>query len=243
MKKLLIFLTFVFMVLTACDEGRIYEKTITVERGGRVVKLNGTFSGIKNWTDDYSVVVAGFSDDSEYAMVTKSLPINKEEGGEVELVLSGISDDVTSLKLCVINRLRECIVSFKTIEDDELAVGTDTIRMDVGTLDVGMYSAIQTQVFNNKCTACHGNTGSAAAGLFLTQDKSHNALVNHTAHVNSSMLLVSPGNVEESFLHFVLNRDGDTNMHHMDMFSANEQAMLTLIDKWIDGGAFLSKQQ
>ena len=38
------------------------QKEIEVQRGGRVLKLTGRFSGISNWTDDYSVVVAGFND-------------------------------------------------------------------------------------------------------------------------------------------------------------------------------------
>ena len=47
-----------------------------MQRGGRVLKLTGRFSGISNWTDDYSVVVAGFNDKSEYAVITKALPGN-----------------------------------------------------------------------------------------------------------------------------------------------------------------------
>ena len=35
-------------------------------------------------------------------------------------------------------------------------------------LDVGMFSSIQSQVFDKRCVACHGQTGSASGNLFLT---------------------------------------------------------------------------
>lgn len=81
--------------------------------GGHVLKLTGRFSGLGNWADGYSVVVAGFNDKSEYAVITKSLPLNQPDGTEVVMTFGGINDEVTALKLCVINRLRECVAVFK----------------------------------------------------------------------------------------------------------------------------------
>ena len=244
MKNYILFFLAIF-TLTAfcsCDDGRIYEKEVNIQRGGRAMKLTGRFSGISNWTDDYSVVVAGFNDKSEYAVITKSLPVNVANGTDIVMTLGGISDDVKSLKLCVISRLRECIVEFKTMEDEELAAITDTILMDVGTLDVGMFSSIQSQVFDKRCVACHGQTGSASGNLFLTEGKSYHALVNQPAHKNSDILLVKPGSAEESFIHLVLNRAGDTSMNHTDMLSEDEQPLLKLIDNWINEGIFLNNE-
>ena len=128
------------------------------------------------------------------------------------------------------------------MEDEELAAITDTILMDVGTLDVGMFSSIQSQVFDKRCVACHGQTGSASGNLFLTEGKSYHALVNQPAHKNSDILLVKPGSAEESFLHLVLNRAGDTSMNHTDMLSEDEQPLLKLIDNWIKRRNFLNKR-
>ena len=74
MKKCILFFAAIWMTLCfcSCDDGRIYEKEVNIQRGGRAMKLTGRFSGISNWTDDYSVVVAGFNDKSEYAVITKS---------------------------------------------------------------------------------------------------------------------------------------------------------------------------
>ena len=61
MKKCILFFAAIWMTLCfcSCDDGRIYEKEVNIQRGGRAMKLTGRFSGISNWTDDYSVVVAG----------------------------------------------------------------------------------------------------------------------------------------------------------------------------------------
>ena len=34
---------------------------------GRTVKMTGRISGVDKWSGDYSVVVAGFDDESDYA--------------------------------------------------------------------------------------------------------------------------------------------------------------------------------
>ena len=95
MKKYILFFAFSLLVtgLTSCDDGRIYENTGFVPREGRVLKLSGKFSGINKWSEGYSIVVAGFDDESEYAIVSKVIPTPETDGGEVEVILSGISED------------------------------------------------------------------------------------------------------------------------------------------------------
>ena len=68
MKKCILFFAAIWMTLCfcSCDDGRIYEKEVNIQRGGRAMKLTGRFSGISNWTDDYSVVVAGFNDKRQH---------------------------------------------------------------------------------------------------------------------------------------------------------------------------------
>ena len=97
MKKYILFFAFSLLVtgLTSCDDGRIYENTGFVPREGRVLKLSGKFSGINKWSEGYSIVVAGFDDESEYAIVSKVIPTPETDGGEVEVILSGISEEVT----------------------------------------------------------------------------------------------------------------------------------------------------
>ena len=96
--------------ITSCDDGRIYEKTETLSEEGRTLRMSGRISGINKWPDGYSVVVAGFSDESEYAVVTKTIPA--VENDEIQVTMTGVSDKVTTIELCVINRLRKRVISF-----------------------------------------------------------------------------------------------------------------------------------
>lgn len=234
MKRLAFFFIPILYCMAACDDGRIYEKTVVIPQEGLTLKMTGNISGMADWPEKYSVVVAGFSDNSDYAVISKVVPAPATDGGEVLVTMSGIGDEVTSLELCVVNRLRKRIVTYKII--DEMTAVSDTVYMDAGTVDVGMYSAIQNQVFNENCVGCHGRSTSAAAGLFLTEGGSYAALVNEPSAIDEDRLLVSPGNAQESFLHFVLNRNGDTNHDHADILSA-KTSLLTLIDDWINNGA------
>ena len=92
------------------------------------------------------------------------------------------------------------------------------------------------------CSVPVGRPVLQSGNLFLTEGKSYHALVNQPAHKNSDILLVKPGSAEESFLHLVLNRAGDTSMNHTDMLSEDEQPLLKLIDNWINEGIFLNNE-
>lgn len=65
---------------------------------------------------------------------------------------------------------------------------------------------------------------------------------NQPAHKNSDIHIGEAGSAEESFLHLVLNRAGDTSMNHTDMLSEDEQPLLKLIDNWINEGIFLNNE-
>ena len=108
MKKyiLFFFLPVLLIGLHACDEGRIYENAVVATGEGRTVKMTGRISGVDKWSGDYSVVVAGFDDESDYAIVSKVVPASESDNDEIQLTMSGITDEVTTVELCVINKLR-----------------------------------------------------------------------------------------------------------------------------------------
>ena len=140
MKKYILFGGYLLLLayITSCDDGRIYEKTETLSEEGRTLKMSGKINGISKWPDGYSVVVAGFNDESEYAVVTKTIPAVEDD--EIQVTMTGVSDKVTTIELCVINKLRKRVISFQSMDD--LTAVDDTILMDVGTVNVGMYHGI-----------------------------------------------------------------------------------------------------
>lgn len=222
------------IALTACDDGRIYEKTVSYKEG-RIVKLTGTLTGLANWPDDYSIALAGFDGTDEYAVISKA--ISKNADGQVSIVLSGINDEVNTVRLCVLDRLRRQVMSFRDIELEQTR---DTVYMDAGTIDVSMLNAIQQAYFNTTCANCHGASNRAAAGLYLTQGRSYGALVDQPSARVPDIKIVEPGSAANSLLHIILHQEqveGIT-MTHRDLVSEqNEQNILPLIDSWINNGA------
>ena len=208
MKKYILFGGYLLLLayITSCDDGRIYEKTETLSEEGRTLKMSGKINGISKWPDGYSVVVAGFSDESEYAVVTKTIPAVEDD--EIQVTMTGVSDKVTTIELCVINKLRKRVISFQSMDD--LTAVDDTILMDVGTVNVGMYHGIQEKVFNTTCAHCHGGSSSAAANL---------------------------GSAQESVLHTLLNTTISSTWGYDHSKEIVSSPILTLIDDWINNGA------
>ena len=229
-------LTLISIVISSCDDGRIYEKTVHIPREGRTLKLTGKINGIDKWTSDYSIVVAGFDDESEYAIISKIVTTSVGEDGNTQVTMSGISDDVTKVELCTIDRLRRRVVTFCSINSS--TAEADTIRMDAGTIDISMYHAIQANIFTTNCIGCHGESTAAAAQLHLTTGASYNALINQPSTIDGNMLRVKPNNAQESFLHLILNSNDYSHHPHVDILPAKTKTeLLELIDNWIDGGA------
>lgn len=222
--------------LASCDEGRIPEKEMTATEEGRVVKLTAKLVGLENWPADYDIVLAGFAENASYSAIAKDLSASVADGGHVEVVMSGIGDEVRSLEICASNSIRERIATFCSREAPATA---DTILMDVGTLDVSMYGAIQKNIFADKCVQCHGaGSGEPAAGLHLTAGRSYADLYGHASALLPGQQRVCPGKADESLLYTLLTTDQSTEwaIDHSRFLSADDN-LLTLLKKWIDYGA------
>lgn len=217
------------MLLTSCDDGRLYENQVIHPEEGRVVKLTGNISGIDEWTNGYSVVVAGFTNESEYAIISKSVTTGND--GRTEVVLSGINDEVQRVELCVTNRLRKRILTFQAVGLDS----PDTIRMEVGTINLGVYTSIQEQLFNTTCTSCHGASTFAGAGLYLTEEKSYDALVGKPSLLISDMLLVNPGDANTSVLYQAIATDISSTWRQDHSNMVMNTAMRDVVKDWING--------
>jgi hypothetical protein len=213
--------------LTSCDDGPVYENTTSgTGDDDRSVTLDGTLSGWEGWADGMSVVLAGFEDDSDYAVISK--PVTAATG----LTLSQIPESVTTVSLCVINRLRQRVATFSQIDFTQ-----QTATLSVGTLSVSMYSCIQQCVFNTTCAHCHGGSNYAAAGLNLTEGKSYSGLVGHASSKVEGSQLVEPGNADASVLTSVLGSSLTSTWrydHSKEVLDAN---VLSLISSWINAGA------
>lgn len=232
--RIFAFAAIAVLLLAACDDGRIYNE-VAVDTTGRSARLTATITGLDHWTDNYTVSLAGFAEGDDYASISKAVRANAD--GQVSMTLNNIPDQVTSVRLCVLDRLRRNVVTFSEVATEGVR---DTIRLELGTVDASMLNAIQQGYLNTTCANCHGASNHAAAGLNLTAGKSYAALVGVASRKVEGHQLVAPGNAAESVLHMVLHNEHveGISMNHFDLVSEkNEELILPLIDSWIDGGA------
>ncbi len=204
-------------------------QNVTTEQEGRVAIVTGELSGTDTWTSDYSLVIAGFNNESQFAVISKNI---QSGDGELSIRLAGIVDEVTSVELCVINKIRKRVVSFATYEP---SADDDTLRIDVGQIDVSMFAGIQTGIFNTTCTQCHGGSNYAAAGLYLTDGQSYNALVGIASQTIDSTYIVQPGDADNSLIYNLLVNTENTAApysYHINMVTENVRQQL--MKDWIN---------
>lgn len=238
MKRHLIYsLLFLTALLTSCDEGTIYEKELVIPQEGLTLKMTGSFTGLNTWPSSYQLVLASFADETlnKYKLVDAT----NDGKGTISINLSGLKDNITQLQLCIMERAsRKSIIAYQTIEKEDMVAEGDTIYMNVGDLDVSMYHSIQSYVFDSKCINCHGLTGSAPRGLFLTSDKSYASLVDQPSKANPDYKLVEPGKAGSSLLPLILNSNGLIGHDHADILDARNKSMIvSMLRDWINNGA------
>lgn len=238
MKKLLYIIS--LFLLAACNDGDIIEK-YTYQQEGIKVAVDVNISGTESWPDGYSVTLSGFSlpqndktSSAEYSEISKQI-INGN--GSAHITLCGIPQSVNYLEITVLNRIRQRVVTLwqKEFTNEEKST-RDTLKIDAGSINAGMFNYIQNEYFNNSCANCHGLGEHAAAGLFLTEGKSYAALVNVKSSKRAALNLVTPGDTANSVLHKILKGEFPEVKHnHSDKLDLEQDKIL--IDNWILSGA------
>ena len=204
------------------------------------MKLTAVLSGIDSWDRKYSVSLAGFTAGDNYAQVVRALPNTTADGTAVELVLSNIGDNINTVELAITNRLRERIITLASVNMEDFAEQKDTIRMDLGVMDVSRMGALQFGLFDRACIQCHGgNGGAGAAKLNLTAGHSFANLVDVPSTRKEGAVRVVSGNSQASLLHQLVSEGGENLLHvnHTEIlsnqFRENLNEVRQLIDDWI----------
>jgi len=229
----------VALLTASCDDGHVDDEIHVYDTETYNVLLTGNFSKVNTWSGDYSLAVCGFSETSEYATIAKSM---SNADGLTTIKLTNIPAETKTIEIAVINSLRKRVATlyqYEVSEDDEI---NDTIEVNVGDMNVGMFALINNNLFQGSktsCSKCHSphGTSAAAAGLDLSADKAYQNLVGIASTKSPANLRVKAGDAENSFLYKVLST-GDNNVHYSHLqLMTDEQTLLDVLKQWIDGGA------
>ncbi|MCR5820602.1 MAG: hypothetical protein K6F94_06635 [Bacteroidaceae bacterium] len=227
----------ILMTAVACDEGDIRDHNVTYAQGGFSVKLSGRFTGLGEWDDGYSVVLAAFNgQDRVYDMGEMRITPDCE-GRDTTIIWNNINRGAQSVELCVVNKLRRRMATLRTADVDENA---DTVYLNVGEVNTGLFGAVQS-LFNMRCAGCHG--GGNYANLKLDSAHAYPQLVNIPAHRPEfgGAMRVAPGNPAGSALYQMLDPSDERGnsvlmFQHKAAFTEDDMSQtyaLSIIGKWI----------
>lgn len=217
-------------VFVACDEGNIYPDGKVIAGSGMSVTVKGSFSGCGGYEDsDFGIVVAAFRDGDDYAVVSRPVA-----DGSDEIVLKNVDPAVSTVEICVINRLRERVFSIASMAVGA-AAGAD-LTFEAGELDVAPFAVINRGVFSATCTQCHGATGAAAASLDLTPESAYADLVAVPSSVVEGCMRVEPGDAAASTLWQAVASDVSESWRfdHSNLLTSVKN---DFIREWINSGA------
>jgi len=226
----------------ACDSGDIEDNSVNIADSGKTVKLVGSLSGLDSWDDtSFTVALAGFSDNSKYAVMQRVIT-SVGENGEVEYVLNNVSSSITSVELAITNSLRKRIITLASIDMSEYEDNSpsDTIYMEIGSVEVDLFGCMQYGIFNNACISCHGGNGRSAGNLNLTNNYAYEQLVDVASTQKEGCTRVISGDPENSLLRQILHEGGENILHynHTEVlsshFKSNLDEVKQLIDDWIN---------
>lgn len=218
------------LMAAACDEGRIYPGEQTAGEAGAEVRLEAVVTGAETWPSGYTLSLAGFGADGEYALITKNISVSSNSE-PAETVLTNIPSETQRVEVCVLDRLRRKVASFGGIDFDP---EEESARIRFETLDISMEGAIQNEIFSTTCANCHGGSGHAAAGLNLTAGHSFPQLVGIESAKEPGKLRVSPGDAEASLLYQILVSEESAAWNYDHSKEIYSQVKLNLIRNWID---------
>jgi len=228
--KYFVYLFISCLLITSCDDGDIYPKEPGDDSNGRILQTEISFTGIKSWPTESTIVFAAFGEDERYPLVSKTIE-KSVEGASTAITLKNVPRNAKYASVCIIEKGRKLSYSFS---DFELTGEETTVTIPAQTINLLTYPRIQKQVFS-QCIACHGGGASTAADLYLTEGKSYHALVNIHSSI-SDKKLVDPGFINSSFLIDILKSQSGLKYDHTSISSFKDDDM-SLLETWIEAGA------
>lgn len=216
------------ILLSSCDDGRIYPDQTELTNIGRTIKIECRLTGTEAWriSPDYALSLAAFAGGSEYALVSRN--IASSSLSDSVLTLTGIPAEAQTVEICILDRLRKRVVTLASA-DASLNVVT------IPSLDVSPLSAAQQAVFTPTCSACHGGGHNAGGVSLATMADTRRTTVGIAANHpdEGASLRVAPGNPDASVLYRALTTDASASWAYDHSVEVVNPALRDIVGLWI----------
>ena len=226
--------------ICSCDDGAIEEHhQPTQGTNTYTLRFCANIKGVSSWNGQYSVALACFDSESEYAKTVKTLHDTDADEDRDTILLSGIGTDISTVEVAILSPLRKRIASIASFKISADISDSDTIVIDAGDIEADMFASINRFVFQgNNCSRCHSGL-SPASDLNLSADVAYSNILNVPSVKSPSTLRVKPGDADNSYLYRIIT-DENIGSHyaHTGLFTdAPQQAFIDIIKSWINAGA------
>ena len=222
------------LLMVSCDDGPVMPEYAATD-AKVVYQVEGRVSGLDTWPANYTIALAAFSNEGDYALYSK--PVKRLEGDKISVSFDNLPQEADRVEICVLDRIRQRISTIYELPATAFSeTDADTLRINIPDVAASMFDAVQKDVFTPTCSNCHGRSNKAAAGLYLTEGKSYEALLNKPSQVAGGTLVI-PGDAENSVLHQVVSSDLTTGRHYDHTKEVVNENTRRLIEQWIVEGA------
>ncbi|MDE5924609.1 MAG: hypothetical protein K2G75_04730 [Muribaculaceae bacterium] len=225
------------LAMGACDEGRIYPDSPSVDEAATEVRLEARLSGAESWPEGYTLSLAAFADGEDYALSSANIAPDAAtsegdagDAGVYTATLHNLPASTSTVEICVIDRLRRRVATFASQPFDP----TERLTVvEADGLDVSIGEALQQEIFSPTCANCHGGAAFAGAGLHLTPGRSLPELIEVASTKDPAAMRVIPGDPDASLLYEILTTDASADWAYDHSREIYSQVRLDLIRNWI----------
>lgn len=220
-------------LLQSCDSGDIYPKEEEYEKVYVSVSGSFTFKGINAFPENYKVLFVTYRNETDNEPLSYKEIAKPGNDGIINVSFPTLPEGTKGIGIWLTEKTNnKKIIAFYNKNFEETP--TEDIILPSQDINLLIYNRVQKQVFN-QCIACHGGGASAASGMYLTEGKSYDNIVNVASSHNAAKMRISPYSTLNSYLMDVLHGQELIAVH--SGLSSLKDEDITLVEEWVREGA------
>lgn len=218
---------------TACDSGDIYPKEEEYEKIYVSISASFAFKNIDAFPDSYNILFVTYESKDDLVPLSYKEIAQPSADGIVNVSFPNLPEGTKGIGVWLTDKTSNKKM-FSFYENNFEETPKEDIVLPAQDINLITFGRLQRQVFN-QCIACHGGGASAAAGLYLTEGKTYEHIVNVQAKHNSAKMRIKPGSILNSYLIDVLKGEALAPMH--GSLSSLKDDDVSLVEEWVENGA------